>query len=162
MKKHLRTALAAALVFLWGQSALAGAPDLGYRSVGVRAGFGLNPHQAVLGSSGDIGLLFPRTQWLLPVLDLGLGDRVTWLSLTTALLYHPPVNWGGWQPYAGGDIGLQAAYRENGTDTSELGFSVVLGMDRPVSESDRFGLELKFAIIEAPSFRFMVTWANGL
>ena len=129
----------------------------GVHGFGPRVGVGFGPNQFVVGGHADFGDLFPQARWILPLVEVGLGDGETWITVATDLVFHPDTNHGGWTPYVGGELAFQFTSRE-GDDLTELGLLGVLGADRSAGETNRFGLELKFGIIDSPNARLMAVW----
>lgn len=132
----------------------------GLHGIGPRVGVSFGPNQFVFGGHGDFGDLFPQTRWVLPVVEVGLGDGETWVTVGTDLLFHPDTEYGGWTPYVGGELAFQFA-SAGGEDLTELGLLGVVGASRPVAETNRFGLELKFGIIDSPNARLLAVWTFG-
>ena len=131
---------------------------LGLRGFGPRIGVSLDPNQIVIGGHGDFGDLFPQTTWLLPVLEVGLGDNVTIVSLGTDLLIRSRDRTGDWNPYGGGELALLFTSTDGGADCSDLGLSGVVGLEKEISGSHRFATELKFSVIDAPSVKLTAIW----
>jgi hypothetical protein len=131
---------------------------LGLRGFGPRVGVSLDPNQIVLGGHGDFGDLFPQTTWLLPVLEVGLGDNVTVVSLGTDLLIRGRDRTEAWNPYGGGELALLFTSTDGGRDNSDLGLSGVLGLEKGISRSHRFATEIKFSVIDAPNVKLTAIW----
>ena len=131
---------------------------LGFFGFGPRVGVSVDPNQIVLGGQGQFGDLLPQTRLVFPVLEIGLGDNVTLLTLAADLLWRPGKDYSGWTPYLGADFAVNLESPKNGEDRTEFGLMGVLGGERVVGSDDRFGLELKFGIIESPSAKLLVHW----
>jgi len=167
-RSHVRAALLlAAALGLLAASARADDPDiaaersLGFQGYGPRIGVSIDPNQIVLGGHGDFGDLFPRTAWLFPVIEVGLGDNVTVVSVGTDLLFRARETFGVWNPYGGGEIAFLLT-TASGTDAlTDLGLSAVAGVAKNLAGSGRFAGEVKFGIIDAPTVKFLVRWTFG-
>ncbi|NNF07649.1 MAG: hypothetical protein HKN21_12880, partial [Candidatus Eisenbacteria bacterium] len=118
----------------------------------------IDPNQVVFGGHGDFGDLAPNTTWLLPVLEVGVGDNVTIVSLGTDLLIRAYDHSDRWNPYAGGELALIFFSKDDVSDDTDLGLSGILGIERQISGTHRFALEAKFEILDAPNVKFAAIW----
>lgn len=135
--------------------------DMGLKGVGPRVGVSFDPNQFVFGGHADLGDVFPQTALLFPVVEVGLGDNVTLVSLGTDLLFRFREQFGPWNPYAGGELAMIFADAEGGGDDTELGLSGVVGVEKGIGNSNRFAAELKFEVIDSPSVKITVGWTFG-
>lgn len=136
---------------------------LRFTSIGPRAGFSIDPDQFVIGGQADFGDLFPNTTFLLPVVEVGLGDNRTTTSIGTDLFYRFRDRWGEWTPYLGGELAfLITNYDSPGDDThTDLGLSGLVGVQKGFSKANTIGFELKFEIIDSPQLKLMVILGFG-
>jgi hypothetical protein len=141
-----------------GNRQLTQSRDLGFRGFGPRIGVSIDPNQIVVGGHGDFGDLFPQTAWLFPVVEIGLGDNVTVVSLGTDLLIRARETFGVWNPYAGGELAFVLTTAGGADAVTDLGLSGVVGVAKLVNESGRFAGEVKFGIIDSPTVKFLVRW----
>jgi hypothetical protein len=133
--------------------------------IGPRLGLSVNPDQFVFGGQVDFGDPFPQTNVLLPVVEIGLGDDQSVVSLGGDVLFRFRDRWGEWNPYLGGELGLlfTSVDLPGGDEESEtnLGLSGVFGLEKGMGESGRFAFDLKFKIVDAPDVKFITSWTFG-
>jgi len=158
--------LAAALALLAGsaradEAAVVADRSLGFQGYGPRIGVSIDPNQLVVGGHGDFGDLFPRTAWLFPVIEVGLGDNVTVVSVGTDLLFRARETFGVWNPYAGGEIAFLLTTASGADAATDLALSGVAGVAKELAGSGRFAGEVNFGIIDAPTVKFLVRWTFG-
>ncbi|HVS03839.1 MAG TPA: hypothetical protein VMT16_13820 [Thermoanaerobaculia bacterium] len=129
----------------------ASSQDLRFEGWGPRLGVADDPDQVVVGAFFDLGDLLPHLR-LLPSLELGLGDDHTTLTATLPVHYIFPVDWGDFQPYAGGGLLLawidrdEPAQGQRGTaaddDDFELAPVAVAGIEYRTPADRVVSLEL--------------------
>ena len=132
-----------------------------HKGFGVRAGFSIDPDQVVLGghyviSAGDVPIL----TWVLPVVELGLGDDITVLTVGTDLQVRPFKNINGWELYGGGELAINY-YNFDGGNETDLGVMALVGIDKDVSGNRTLGFELKVDLVDSPDLKFLVTYTFG-
>lgn len=159
-----RIIVLAAVLALAGAGA-AGAQEASDRGVqfyglGPRVGFSIDPDQFVFGGHLDMGDPFPHFTWLIPVVEIGIGDNATVTNIATDLYYRFYDRWGVWTPYLGAELGLLIFNPDVGGSDTELGFSGLFGVEKGIGEN-RFALELKFKLVDAPDFKLMASWTFG-
>ena len=108
----------------------------------------------------DFGDPFPHFTWLIPVVEIGIGDNETLTSIGTELFYRFYDRWGAWTPYVGSELALQIKSVDNHDSDTQLGLMGLFGVEKGLGDS-RFALELKFKLVDAPDFKFMATWTFG-
>jgi len=135
--------------------------SLGIQGYGPRIGVSIDPNQLVLGGHVDMGDPFPQTAWLFPVLELGLGDNTTVLSLGSDLLFRVRETFGVWNPYGGAEIAFLLTDPSGGDVATDIGLSLVGGVAKELAPSGRFAGEVKFGIIDSPTVKFLVRWTFG-
>ena len=131
--------------------------------LGPRVGLSIDtndPDQFVLGGQMDFGDPFPHFTWLIPVVEIGIGDHETLTSIGTDLFYRFYDRWGAWTPYVGSELALQIESVDNHESDTQLGLMGLFGVEKGLGDS-RFALELKFKLVDAPDFKFMASWTFG-
>jgi hypothetical protein len=143
-------------------SAIAGPGDrVGFRGWGPRVGLSLGPDQVVFGAHMDFGY-FAEHFRLQPNLEIGVGDGRTFTAMNVETAYRFNDRWGDWSPYAGGGLGLDMVggdegHRFEGSNT-DLGASALGGIEKGLNNGDRFFVETKIGLADAPDIKFMVGW----
>lgn len=140
---------------------------LRFYGIGPRVGLSIDPDQFVFGGHADFGDLFPQTNLLFPVVEVGIGNDVTLASVGGDLLFRFIDNWGEWTPYAGGELALifvsvdtPAGSNIDGTNT-ELGVSGIFGVEKGIKDNNKFALELKIGFVDTPDIKFTALWTFG-
>lgn len=128
---------------------------------GPRVGVSLTPHQFVVGGQAHFEDLLPGARLVVPVVEVGLGDNETLLALGGQLTAPVLEAVNGWQPQVGGELTLQRLFPKHGVADSQLGLMGLLAIERTVDSGDRFGIELKFEIIDTPAVKLLTTWTFG-
>jgi|GEM_PF-368346 hypothetical protein len=135
-----------------------------FYGLGPRAGFSIDPDQFVFGGHADFGDPFPHITWLLPVVEIGIGDNQTLTSIGTDLLYRLYDRWGAWTPYLGGELDflIDNVDLPDGTnDTStDIGLMGIFGVQKGLGDN-LFALEMKFQIVDSPNFKLAAIWTFG-
>lgn len=136
-----------------------------FYGLGPRIGFSLEPDQFVFGGHADFGDLFPNANLVLPVIEIGVGNDVTVTSIGADLLYRFSDRFGDWTPFAGGELAFIISSYDlpngEGDTNTDLGLSGVVGVDKRIGESNRFGVEAKIGFMDSPDFKVMATWTFG-
>jgi len=149
-----------------GQEAANENQDRGVRfyGLGPRVGGSINPDQFVFGGHADFGDPFPHVAWLLPVVEIGIGDDQTLTSVGTDLLYRLYDRWGAWTPYLGGELALLIDNVDlpNGTNetSTDIGFMGIFGVQKGLGDN-LFALEMKFQVVDSPDFKVAAIWTFG-
>jgi opacity protein-like surface antigen len=135
-------------------------PDIGYRGWGPRLGATMDPDQFHFGFHIDFGE-FANDLRFQPNFELGIGDDLTVgaLNFETMYLFDSRSRW---SPYAGGGLGVNfigsddRGFRD-GTDT-DVGLNALGGIEKTLSDGDRFFTEVKFGVTDAPDVKFTLGW----
>jgi opacity protein-like surface antigen len=135
---------------------------VGFRGWGPRIGLTVDPDQVHFGMHLDFGNFAERVRFQ-PNFELGLGDHVTVAALNFEGAYRFRSNWAAWTPYAGGGLGLNFVswddeYARGDNSDTELGLNILGGVERGLSNGDRFFAEIKFGLGDSPDFKFTVGW----
>lgn len=136
--------------------------DLGFRGWGPRLGLTFSPDQFHFGAHTDFGAFAPRVRFQ-PNVEVGLGDNLTLVTLNFEAAYRFRETWDVWSPYLGGGLGLNfASYDSEGLDddtSTDLGVSVLGGIEKGLSSGDRFFVETKLGLVdESPDVKVTVGW----
>ncbi len=136
----------------------------GFKGWGPRVGVTLDPDQIHIGAHADFGN-FAQHLRLQPNFELGFGDDLTVGALNFEVNYRFREQWDVWTPYAGGGLGLIFISYDtdglgDGSDT-ELGASVLGGIEKGLSGGNRFFLEAKLGLADAPDFKITAGWTFG-
>jgi hypothetical protein len=154
--------IAGALAIALGPAlALAGPDtDVGFRGWGPRVGLSLNPDQVHFGAHIDFGN-FARHVRFQPNLELGLGDHMKLFTANAELAYRFRSQWDVWTPYLGGGVGANIkSIDSNGHNRSQtdLGVNLLAGLERGLSNGDRFFIEAKFSLNDVPDAKVTIGW----
>lgn len=137
------------------------AQDLGLFGWGVRGGGSLDPDQIVVGVHVDLGTI-TENLYFRPNLEFGFGDDAETATLNAAFHYHFDTKWERWEPYAGGEAGINYIEVDlpNGfdADDTEPAINGVFGIDTETTNGDRLLFELKIGLIEEPDFKLLAGW----
>lgn len=136
----------------------------GFQGWGPRIGATFDPDQIHFGAHMDFGNLARRIRFQ-PNVELGLGDDLTVGALNFELNYRFREDWAVWTPYLGGGLGLflishSGEGLEDDTET-ELGVSIMGGIEKGISDGDRFFLEAKIGLVDAPDLKLTIGWTFG-
>jgi hypothetical protein len=136
------------------------ASDMGFRGVGVRMGFSVDPDQIFGGVHVDLGEIVPRLRFQ-PNIEVGFGDDITTFSANLEVEYLFPEYY-GWVFYAGGGPGVSfynfdETKRRNDSDETDVGLVVLAGSETSFGSRDMtFFAEVKGGIGEIPDLRITV------
>ncbi len=140
--------------------ALAAPNEVGYRGWGPRVGLTVDPDQVHFGLHADFGN-FGRHVRFQPNVEVGVGDDVTLVAVNFEAAYRFSGNWDVWSPYLGGGLGVNFTSIDNrrGDDTdSDVGVSVLGGIERGLSSGSRFFTEVKLGLSDAPDAKITFGW----
>ena len=161
--KKLRLTLTVLLLF--GSSyAVAQESNTGFRGWGPRVGLTVDPDQVHFGAHIDFGNFAQRLRFQ-PNFELGIGDDLTVGAANFEVNYRFREQWDVWTPYLGGGVGVLFIDHDtegigDGSDT-EFGASVLGGIEKGISGGDRFFLETKLGLVDAPDLKLTVGWTFG-
>lgn len=135
--------------------------DVGYRGWGPRFGVTIDPDQVHFGLHLDFGQFAERFR-IQPNVELGLSDNRTLFCLNGEIAYRFLSRWDRWSPYMGGGIGVilrgdDRGLRRDDSD-ADLGASLLGGIEKGISGGDRFFMEAKVGLVDAPDLKFAVGW----
>jgi hypothetical protein len=146
--------VAAGLLSLAGVAFLpAPAVALGF---GVRGGASIDPDQFVFGGHLDVlekpGLLRP----VLPIVEVGVGDNQTTVSVLADLLLKPDLRLSRWSLMGGLEGGLRYINPDGSDDLTKFAWLLVFGMER-----ERLGFQLKLNLANAADVELLATYGFG-
>jgi hypothetical protein len=122
---------------------------------GLRAGFGLDPDQFVIGAQVSLGKAFAITR-VVPSVDVGFGDNVTTIDFNADFLLRLIVENTSFGLYGGGGPTLAFLDFKNSDSKWELGLSVVVGAQVPIIKKHATNIEARFGIGDIPDFRLLL------
>lgn len=149
----LSTAVFAALPFgmTYGQVKT----DNTSKGMGLRAGYGTNPDQFVIGVQGVLGKTLGFMRFA-PSIDAGFGDDMTTFLFNAdlrLLSFSPPGSPAGLYAGAGASIAVLDV-SSNGSDT-EVGLNVVTGLTIPMGRKNLYNLEVRIGVADMPDLRVL-------
>ncbi len=120
---------------------------------GVRAGFGLEPDQFVIGGQAVFGRYLKIFRFA-PSVDLGFGDDMTTYNVNGdfRVSLSPPGSTTAL--YVAGGPTISHFEFDNGNDT-EVGLSLVGGVNFPMSGSGSYNAEFRYGVGDIPEVRFL-------
>ncbi len=130
-----------------------GAVSLDY--AGLRAGFSVDPDQAVVG--GHLAATF-APQWTFnPSLEVGFGDHATVTALNFDAEYHFHMQRSNWAPYVGGGLGINFVHVHLDLP---FGLNAIVGTMIPPSSGQHLFTELRLGLGDAsmPELKGMLGW----
>ena len=135
---------------------------VGFRGIGPRLGFTLNPDQFHFGGHIDFGDLSENLM-ILPNIEIGIGNDLTTVAPSFELDYRFRSEWGAWTPYLGGGVGPVFYSHKNGGSHSDLGLYAQFGIGKGSygSQTGHFFIEGKLGLVDAPDFKATVGWTFG-
>ena len=148
-----RTLLSLALLItLSATAALAQAPESQSRSglgFGVKAGFGINPEQFVIGGQVSLGKSLGIFR-VVPNAHLGLGSPTTF-DVNVDFLARFIAQDSGFGFYAGAAPSLVFG------DNTNFGGNLIAGLQLPLIPNKATNLEARFGLGKVPDFRLLLT-----
>jgi opacity protein-like surface antigen len=162
MKSNRTIMLAATLAAILGPALALASPDtdVGFRGWGPRIGLSLNPDQVHFGAHLDFGNFAKHVRFQ-PNLELGFGDDVKLFTANAEASYRFSSRWDVWSPYLGGGIGANVKSVDIGKDSTsqtDLGVNLLGGVEKGLSNGDRFFIEGKFSLNDVPDAKITVGW----
>lgn len=132
--------------------------DVGFRGWGPRLGVSINPDQFHFGAHLDFGNFAQHVRFQ-PNIEVGLGDDLTLVTVNAEAAYRFSSRWDAWTPYAGGGLGVNIRSYDNGNDSeTEIGVNLLGGIEKGISNGDRFFLEAKFSLNDVPDAKITAGW----
>ncbi len=122
---------------------------------GIRAGFGLDPDQAVIGIQAVTARVLKIFRFA-PSVDFGFGDNVTTYTINGDLLlrlFSPPKTSAQFYVKAGPTITVWDS-EFAGSDT-EIGVTTGAGVRLPFGRSNYYNLELRYGFGDTPEVRLL-------
>jgi hypothetical protein len=135
-------------------------PDVGFRGWGPRVGLSLNPDQVHFGAHLDFGN-FARHVRFQPNVELGFGDDVKLFTVNAEAAYRFSSHWDVWSPYLGGGVGANIkSVDSQGHNSShtDLGVNLLGGIEKGLTNGDRFFIEAKVSLNDVPDAKATVGW----
>lgn len=162
MKRTRVVMAAAALAVALGPAlALADAgARVGFRGWGPRVGLSLNPDQVHFGAHLDFGTFANHIRFQ-PNFEWGFGDHMSLFTVNAEAAYRFSSLWDVWTPYLGGGLGPNIKSIDNagdGDSQTDLGVNLLGGIEKGLSNGDRFFLEGKFSLNDVPDAKVTVGW----
>lgn len=164
MKKITLFSLTALLLLAFGTPGLMAQDNeyrTGFRGWGPRLGATLEPDQVHFGVHADLGNFAERIRFQ-PNFELGFGDDITLMAFNFDAAYRFATNWNVWSPYLGGGVGLNVYSFDTGPledeTNTEVGVNLVGGIEKGLRNGDRFFIEGKVGLADAPDFKVAVGW----
>ncbi len=137
---------------------------VGYRGWGPRIGATIDPDQFHFGGHIDFGH-FAKHIRLQPNVEVGFGDNIMLVAFNFEGSYRFATNWDVWTPYIGAGPGInfysfddEDLPDEADDSQTEFGFNVLGGIEKGLSNGDRFFLELKLGLADSPDFKITAGW----
>jgi len=161
MKRTRMILIAVALVVALGPGLAMAGPDtnVGFRGWGPRVGLSLNPDQVHFGAHIDFGNFAKHIRFQ-PNMELGFGDNWKLFTVNAEAAYRFSSRWDVWTPYLGGGVGANISADTNGHNSSQtdLGVNLLGGIEKGLSNGDRFFIEGKFSLNDEPDAKVTVGW----
>jgi len=162
MKSPCIILIAAALAVALGSGlALAGPDtDVGFRGWGPRVGLSVNPDQVHFGMHLDFGNFAQHVRFQ-PNLELGFGDHVKLFTANAEAAYRFSSRWDVWSPYLGGGIGANVKSVDtegHNRSQTDLGVNLLGGIEKGLSNGDRFFIEGKVSLNDVPDAKVTIGW----
>lgn len=159
----LRTVLIAIVpgALLGPAPALAGTDsDVGFRGWGPRVGLSLDPDQVHFGAHIDYGNFAEHVRFR-PNIELGFGDNLKLFTMNAEAAYRFSERWDVWSPYLGGGVGANIKsfeHRRDTTSQTDVGLNLLGGIEKGLSNGDRFFIEAKVSLNDIPDAKIAVGW----
>ena len=134
--------------------------ELGFRGWGPRVGLTLDPDQVHVGAHMDYGVFGPRVRFQ-PNIEAGFGNDLTLVAFNFEAAYRFRDRWDAWTPYLGGGLGLNWWNYDSGPNNysdTDLGASLLGGIERGLKNGNRFFLEVKLGLADSPDAKFTAGW----
>jgi hypothetical protein len=123
--------------------------------LGLRAGLGIDPDQAVVGLQGQLSGKKLDAFYLAPSLDFGFGDNVTTIcgNLDLLLLIRPPDSNGAL--YAGVGPTIAVWDFDNHDSDTKIGLSLLGGARFGMGKKNVYNAEVRFGVGDIPDIRVL-------
>jgi hypothetical protein len=135
---------------------------IGFQGWGPRLGLTINPDQFHFGGHLDLGYFAEHIRFQ-PNLEIGFGDNVRLVAVNFEADYRFASRWDVWTPYLGGGLGINiydwnSNHHAHGSSSTDLGVNMVGGIERGLSNGDRFFIEAKLGLADSPDFKATIGW----
>jgi len=152
MRKTVLCALVACFMVL--ASAPARSADEAGKCYGLRAGYGLDPDQFVVGAQADMGSIY-RNVHFAPSFDAGFGDHLTTLTFNgdINIFLHLPKSLASLYGIVGPAICVWTP--EEGDGDTEIGVNLGVGARMALGGSGWYNIEARFGAGDIPEMRFL-------
>ncbi len=162
MKSTRMILLPAAIGLVLGPALALATPGTGggFRGWGPRIGLSVDPDQVHFGAHLDLGQLANRVRFQ-PNVEFGFSDRLKLATFNAEAAYRFSGRWDVWSPYLGGGVGANIKsvdHSSNNSSHTDIGLSVLGGIERALSSRDRFFIEMKFSLNDVPDAKVTVGW----
>ena len=134
--------------------------DVGFRGWGPRVGLSANPDQVHFGAHIDFGNFANHVRFQ-PNLELGFGDHVDLFTINAEAAYRFSSEWDVWTPYLGGGVGAnikKVDVKGGNNSHTDLGVNLLAGIEKGLSNGDRFFVEGKFSLNDVPDAKATIGW----
>jgi hypothetical protein len=161
-RKAILISLFVLLVILIGANMSYGATGDMKRGIGIRAGYGVNPDQFIVGGQAIWGALKGKVDFS-PSLDFGFGDNATVTTInfdgTLNLVSAPGAKM---KFYIGAGPTIAIINPEFGDGDTEIGLSLLGGIKIGAGEKNFYNISARFGIGDIPDFKFLFGYMFGL
>jgi hypothetical protein len=134
--------------------------DIGFRGWGPRVGLSFEPDQFHFGAHLDFGNFAKHVRFQ-PNVELGLADGEKLFAINAEAAYRFNEQWDAWSPYLGGGIGANIKSYDTGDHNiseTDLALNALGGIEKGLSNGDRFFLELKLSLNDVPDVKLTAGW----
>lgn len=134
--------------------------EVGFRGWGPRLGLSLNPDQVHFGAHLDFGQFADHVRFQ-PNLELGFGEDVKLFTINAEAAYRFNSRWEMWSPYLGGGLGANIKSTDMGDSNesqTDIGVNLLAGVEKGLSNGDRFFLEGKVSLNDVPDMKVTAGW----
>ena len=128
--------------------------DAGRSGFGLRAGFGLDPDQFVIG--GQFAIRQPNSVFrIVPSVDLGFGSDVTTILFNGDFLGRLKLEGSNFGFYGGAGLGIAYIDPQGSDGKFKAGLNLIVGAGIPLGKGRAGSLEARFGIGDIPDFRLL-------
>lgn len=124
-------------------------------TVGLRAGFSLDPDQFVLGGQVSLGKRLGIAR-LVPSVDVGFGSSLTTIAFNGDVLFRLQVEGSKFGLYGGAGPSLVYSDADLGGSGWILGLTLIVGAHIPMKALPPTNLEARFGVGDMPDFRGLI------
>lgn len=164
MHRTLKITIGAVVAVLVAATAVdaAGDPysDIGFRGWGPRVGLSFQPDQVHFGAHLDFGNFAEHVRFQ-PNVELGLAKDEKLFAINAEAAYRFSSQWEVWSPYLGGGVGANIKSYDTGdhnVSQTDLALNVLGGIEKGLSNGDRFFLEIKLSLNDVPDAKLTAGW----